>query len=60
VAPLLRDQPKLLQQLADQVSRRRQELDQLNQSGIEPAETSLLATMRRLFQAVTGSSAAEA
>jgi len=60
VAPLLRDQPKLLQQLADQVSRRRQELDQLNQSGIEPAETSLLATMRRLFQAVTGSSAADA
>ena len=60
VAPLLRDQPELLQQLADQVSRRRQELDQLNQSGIEPAETSLLATMRRLFQAVTGSSAADA
>jgi CRP-like cAMP-binding protein len=60
VAPLLQTQPELLQQLAEQVSRRRQELDQLNQSDNEPAETSLLATMRRLFQAVTGSSSADA
>lgn len=60
MAPLLQTQPELLQQLAEQVSRRRQELDQLNQSEREPAETSLLATMRRLFQAVTGSSSADA
>ena len=60
VTPLLQTQPELLQQLAEQVSRRRQELDQLNQSDHEPAETSLLATMRRLFQAVTGSSSADA
>jgi small-conductance mechanosensitive channel/CRP-like cAMP-binding protein len=60
MGPLLQTQPELLQQLAEQVNRRRQELDQLNPSDHEPAETSLLATMRRLFKAVTGSSSADA
>jgi small-conductance mechanosensitive channel/CRP-like cAMP-binding protein len=56
VAPLLQDQPELLQQLADQVSRRRQELEQLNQAEVAEEGISLLGTMRRLFQAVTGNS----
>jgi small-conductance mechanosensitive channel/CRP-like cAMP-binding protein len=60
VTPLLQARPELLQQLAEQVSRRRQELDQLSRSEPEPSDTSLLGTMRRLFQAVTGSSSADA
>lgn len=60
LAPVLQAQPELLQQLAKQVSRRRRELDQLSQAGPDSTDTSLLGTMRRLFQAVRGSSSAGA
>jgi CRP-like cAMP-binding protein len=59
LAPLLQAQPELLQQLAEQVGRRRQELDQLSRSDGSQQDTSLLGTMRRLFQTVTGNSAAD-
>ena len=59
LAPLLQAQPELLQQLADQVSRRRQELDRLDSGDEDQHDTSLLGTMRRLFQAVTGAGAAD-
>jgi CRP-like cAMP-binding protein len=59
LAPLLQAQPELLRQLAEQVSRRRQELDQLGDRDRGEQDTGLLGTMRRLFQAVTGASPAE-
>jgi small-conductance mechanosensitive channel/CRP-like cAMP-binding protein len=59
LAPLLQAQPELLRQLAEQVNRRRQELDQLSRSDGSQQDTSLLGTMRRLFQTVTGNSAAD-
>lgn len=60
LAPLLQAQPDLLNQLADQMERRRQELNQLGSGDRESETTTLLATMRRLFQAFTGSSSASA
>jgi small-conductance mechanosensitive channel/CRP-like cAMP-binding protein len=59
LAPVLQGQPELMQRLADQVSRRRQELEQLGNHESEPQQSGLLATMRRLFQAVSGRSASE-
>lgn len=59
LAPLLEAQPELLEQLAELVNRRRQELDQLDERASEVQDTGLLATMRRLFQAVTSGSPAE-
>ena len=60
VAPLLQAQPQLLQQLVEQVSRRRQELEQLDRGDQAQQERTLLSTMRRLFQAVMGSGADDA
>lgn len=60
VAPLLQEHPELLQQLAQQVEQRRRELDQLSAQESAPGNASLLNTMRRLFQAVRGSSSAGA
>lgn len=60
VAPLLQARPELLDQLAQEVSRRHEELDQLSQAAGQPTDIGLLGTMRRLFQAVTGSSSADA
>lgn len=59
LAPLLEAQPELLEQLAEQVNRRRQELDQLDERTSEVQNTGLLGTMRRLFEAVTCGSPAE-
>lgn len=59
LAPLLQSQPELLEQLAELVSHRRQALDQLQQAESGTPGSSLLGTMRRLFQAVTGSSSAD-
>lgn len=60
LGPLLLAQPDLLNQLADQMELRRQELNQLGSRERESEPTTLLATMRRLFQAFTGSSSAGA
>jgi small-conductance mechanosensitive channel/CRP-like cAMP-binding protein len=59
LAPLLQAQPELLQQLVEQVSRRRQELDQLDRGDQAQQETTLLRTMRQLFQAVMGGGGAD-
>ncbi|MFM8661262.1 MAG: mechanosensitive ion channel family protein [Cyanobium sp.] len=59
LAPLLEAQPELLEQLADQVNRRLQELDQLDERTGEVQDTGLLGTMRRLFLAVSSGSPAE-
>lgn len=60
LAPVLQAQPELLQQLAEQVSQRRRELERLQVARPNSTDTSLLGTMRRLFQAVTGSSTDDA
>ena len=60
LAPLLQSQPELLEQLAELVSHRRQALDQLREAESDTPDSSLLGTMRRLFQAVTGSNSADA
>ncbi len=59
LAPLLEAQPELLEQLAEQVNRRLQELDQLDERTGEVQDTGLLGTMRRLFLAVSSGSPAE-
>jgi small-conductance mechanosensitive channel/CRP-like cAMP-binding protein len=57
---LLDDNPELLERLANQVQSRKSELEQLQQNKDVPSSDSLLNSMRRLFQAITGSKPSDA
>jgi CRP-like cAMP-binding protein len=54
LTPILQAHPELLEQLAEQVRQRRQELDTLADPQAGAGDSPLVATMRRLFLAIKG------